>query len=205
MLGVLALAVPLGAVLVSAEAPGTFSRYATIAPENVAGAKDKKTGELSKLPSQLAAAPFGVGLASAGAAAGFGGNFTERVEGRTVGAETQYNFMADEVGLPGLILWVGLLVNLILLAVRRLRYIADIELRIDLAAVFAVLVAFLVMGISGPVTGSSAAGPFFWFTTGIAAYWFAGPGRRAFARTPAGAEGGEPFSVRRAPTRLSRT
>jgi hypothetical protein len=205
LLGIIALAVPLGAVLVSAEAPGTFSRYAEIAPGNAISAKDKKTGELSKLPSQLRAAPFGVGLGSAGAAAGFGGQFTEKVEGRTVGAETQYNFMADEVGLPGLVVWVSLLVYMIVLAVRRLRFIGDIELRIDLAGVSAVLVAFLIMGISGPVMGSSAAGPFFWFVTGIGAYWFAGPGRRAFAKAPAAVERGEPFTVLRAPPRFSPT
>ncbi len=176
LVGVLALAIPLGAVLIAAEAPGTFNRYAEIAPGNAVSAKDKKTGELSKLPHQLGAAPFGVGLASAGAASGFGGRVTEVLEGHGVGGETQYNFEGDELGIPGLILWVGLLLNMILLAVRRLRKIEDVELRIDLAGVFAVLVAFLIMGVSGPVM-SSAGGPYFWFAAGIAAYWFAGPGR----------------------------
>jgi hypothetical protein len=51
-------------------------------------------------------------------------------------------------------------------------------LRIELSAVFAVVVAFLLMGVSGPIMASPAAGPFFWFATGIAGYWFVGPGRR---------------------------
>jgi hypothetical protein len=34
---------------------------------------------------------------------------------------------------------------------------------------------------------SAAGGPFFWFTVGIAAYWFAGPGRGEPAE---GARGG---------------
>jgi hypothetical protein len=184
LLGVLALAVPLGAVLVSAEAPGTFSRYAEIAPGNAVSAKDKKTSELSHLPHQLLVAPLGVGLASVGAAAGFGGRVTEEFEGHGVGGETQYNFVADELGLPGLVLWLGLLINMLLLAARRLRQIADVELRIDLAGVFAVLVAFLLIGASGPVMGSAAGGPFFWFSAGIAAWWFAGPGRKAAATLP---------------------
>ena len=150
-------------------------------------AKDKKTGELAHLPHQLAVAPFGVGLASAGAASGFGGKVTEELEGHGVGGETQYNFEGDELGIPGLLLWVGLLINMILLAARRLRHVADVELRIDLAGVFAVLIAFLLMGVSGPVMGSAAGGPFFWFSAGIAAYWFAGPGRRASPTTGAGA------------------
>jgi hypothetical protein len=184
LLGVAALAVPLGALLVSAEAPGTFSRYAEIAPGNAVSAKDKKTGELSKLPHQLAVAPLGVGLASAGAASGFGGRVTEELEGHAVGGETQYSFEGDELGIPGLVIWIGLSLTMISLAVTRLRRIADIELRIDLAAVFALPAAFLIMGISGPVMGSAAAGPFFWFAAGIAAYWFAGPGRLTAAVAP---------------------
>jgi hypothetical protein len=188
VLAVLALTIPLAAVLVSVEAPGTFSRYAAIAPESVTSSKDKKTGELSRLPGQLAEAPLGVGLASVGAAGGFGGVVKERLNGHGVGAETQYNFVADELGIPGLVLWVALIVNVIVLATRRLRRIADIELRIELAAVFAVLVAFLLMGASVPIMASPAAGPFFWFATGIAAYWFSGPGRKsAAANSPSAA------------------
>ncbi|MCW3028229.1 MAG: hypothetical protein JWN81_1440 [Solirubrobacterales bacterium] len=179
LLGVLVLAVPLGAILVSVEAPGTFNRYAEIAPGNAVSAKDKKTSELTRLPHQLSVAPFGVGLASAGAASGFGGKVAETFEGHGVGGETQYNFLADEVGLPGLLLWAGLMFNLILLAARRLRHIADVELRIDLAGVFAVLISMLLIGISGPVMGSAALGSFFWFTAGIGSYWFLGPGRAA--------------------------
>jgi hypothetical protein len=33
------------------------------------------------------------------------------------------------------------------------------------------------MGFSGPVMTSAVLAPFFWFSAGIAAYWFAGPGR----------------------------
>jgi len=189
---VIVLAVPLGALLVSVEAPGTFSRYAEIAPERVVSAKDKKTGELSHVPHQLVVAPLGLGLASAGAAAGFGGLVTNQIEGKSVGAETQFNFMADEVGAPGLLLWLGLILSLILLSVQRLRRIADMELRIELSAVFAVLIAFLLMGVSGPIMASPAAGPFFWFTAGIAAYWFLGPGRREASKAPAGRAGAQP-------------
>jgi hypothetical protein len=183
ILGVLMLAVPLGAVLVAVEAPGTFNRYAEIAPGNAVGAKDKKTAELSKLPHQLAVAPFGVGLATAGAAAGFGGKGGEVFEGHGVGGETVYNYLGDEVGVPGLALWLALVLYLILLAVRRLRYIEDVELRIQLTAVFAVLVGFFLVGVSGPVMGSAAFASFFWFTTGIAAYWLA-PRRTTVSPAP---------------------
>jgi hypothetical protein len=179
LLGVLILAVPVGVVLVSVEAKGTFSRYSTISPENVASSKDKKTSSLKHIPALLEAAPFGVGLATAGAAAGFGGKQTELLEGHGVSAETQYNFIADELGLPGLLLWVALSFRLITLGLRRLRRVPDVELRLYLAALLSVLIAMAIMGFSGPTMSSAAFGPFFWFTAGVFGYWFLGPGRRA--------------------------
>jgi hypothetical protein len=187
LLGVLILVIPFAALLVSIESPGTFSRYAGIVPTNGAPVKDTKTNELSRLPHQLVSLPFGFGLGSTGAAGGFGGKATaNELEGHGVGAETQYNFVANELGAPGLILWVALSLNLILLAMRRLRRIGDIELRIDLAGVFAVIIALFLEGASGPTMTSAAAGPYFWFAAGIAAYWFAGPGRRGYPTLRAG-------------------
>jgi hypothetical protein len=182
LLGVAAVAIPLGAVFVSAEGSGTFSRYASIAPGSVTSAKDTKVTSLAQIPKTLRSAPFGVGLASVGAAAGFGGRSTELLEGHSVSAETQYNFVTDELGLLGLLLWVGLSIKLITLAVRRLRRVEDVEVRLDLAAIFASFIAFTIMGFSGPTMSSAAFGPFFWFTAGIAAYWFVGPGRTARVR-----------------------
>jgi hypothetical protein len=180
LLGVLLLAIPFGGLLIAFEAPGTFSRYTELGGSASSG-KDTKSGELAHLPHQLAIAPFGVGLASAGAATGFGGRVTNRLEGHSVGGETQFNFLGDELGIPGIALWYGLLLTLLVLAAARLRRIDDIEIRIALAGVFSVLVTFLVTGVSGPVT-SSAGGSYFWFAAGIGAYWLAGPGYRASLR-----------------------
>jgi len=171
------IAVPLGAVLVSVEGAGTFSRYTSIAPENVASSKDKKTSDLEHIPSQLAAAPFGVGLGTVGASAGFGGKASEELEGHNVSAETEYNFVIDEVGLPGLIVWVALTITLLTLVIRRLPKVKDVELRLYLAATFAPIVAYTIMGFSGPTMSSAAYGPYFWLSVGIASYWLVGPGR----------------------------
>jgi O-antigen ligase len=187
ILGVLVVAIPAGAVLVSIEAPGTFSRYTSISPENVTSSKDKKTGSLLHIPAQLEVAPFGVGLGTAGAASGFGGKQTDVLEGHGVSAETQYNFLIDELGLPGLLLWIAFSIRLLVLALRRLRRIPDVELRLYLAAVFSTFIAFTIMGFSGPTMASAAFGPYFWLTAGIAAYWFAGPGRTIHAKRTPGA------------------
>ncbi len=62
--------------------------------------------------------------------------------------------------------------RLIVLAVRGLGGVPDLELRIALAAVTATLIAFTLMGFSGPTMASATFGAFFWFTAGTAAYWF---------------------------------
>jgi hypothetical protein len=177
LLAVLALALPLGAVFVSSVGSSTFSRYESIAPGHVSTA-DTKTGTLLRIPHQIQTAPFGVGLGVVGAASGFGGVVSTPLEGHKVSAETQYNFVLDELGVLGLIVWVGLSVSVIALVLRRLGRVEDLELRVYLSAVFASFIAFTLIGVSGPTMNSAAFGPFFWFALGIAAYWFAGHGRR---------------------------
>jgi len=176
---VLVLAIPLGAVFVSSLGSSTFSRYSSLSSVG-SGNNDGKVASLSNIPKQIARAPFGAGLGTVGAATGFGGKQTEEgLEVHSVSAETQYNFVTDELGLPGLVLWALLTIRLLTLVLRRLTRIRDVELRVMLAAVFATLIAFTLIGFSGPTMSSAAFGPFFWLSVGIAAYWFVGPGWKA--------------------------
>ncbi|HSZ70331.1 MAG TPA: hypothetical protein VK756_08205 [Solirubrobacteraceae bacterium] len=167
-----ALALPLGALFVSSESANVFSRYESIEPHNVVQTSTSyKEKSLALIPRYIASAPFGFGLATAGSASTFGGKQTEALEGHGVSSETQYNYVEDELGVAGLILWVALALQVIVLVVRRLPRVADAEVRIDLAAIFAVFVAFALMGLEGSFMSSAAGGPFFWFSVGIAAYW----------------------------------
>jgi hypothetical protein len=180
-----AIAVPLGAVFISGVGEGVFSRYSNISPSQAAGTSTSyKSSTLAAIPRDIQNAPFGFGLGSTGAVSGFGGRTTVTLEGHGFSAETQYNMTVDELGLPGLIIWVGLTIQIILLVVKRLRFIRDVDLRISLAGVFAALIAYSIMGLSGPFVQSAAAGPFFWFAAGIASYWFAGPGYTAQQSDP---------------------
>jgi hypothetical protein len=183
ILAVVVLAVPLGALFVSSVRSGTFSRYESIRPGNAEASSTAgyKSAAWSLIPHEISVAPFGVGLGTVGAAGGFGGKTTELLEGHGVSAETQLNFVTDEIGAPGLVFWFALTITLIVLAVRRLRHVQDIELRIELAGVFAPFVAMVLMGFEGPIMTSAALGPYFWFATGVAGYWFAGPGRGSSA------------------------
>jgi hypothetical protein len=185
LLAIFALALPAGAIVASLVGRGTFARYSSLTPSKLIGSKDNKASSLKQIPGELGAAPLGLGLASVGAASGFGHKTVGVLNGHGVSAETQYNFIADELGIPGLLLWVGLTVKLIVLGFRRLPGIPDVEMRLYLSAVFATFIAFTFVGLSGPTMSSAALGPYFWFAVGIAAYWFAGAGR--FWRPPASA------------------
>ncbi len=176
LLVVVVLAFVVGSILGSDAGSGVFSRYASIAPSKAAStAVNYREKDLGQIPTDIKHYPFGAGLSSAGAGRFFGGLAVATIEGHTASGESQYNYVTLELGLPGLILWVALSANLILLAVRRLRVVKDVELRISLAAVFAAVIAFTVMGFAGPTMSSLPFGPYFWFSVGIASYWFADP------------------------------
>lgn len=178
----LALAVGLG--LSSAEGGGVFSRYLSITPSKVGSTVvNYRERTLLQIPKDITNAPFGVGLATVGAAAGFGESAHAEIEGQGASAESQYNYLTLELGLPGLLLWIALSVQLIVLGVRKLWSESDRELRLDLAVVLATIIAFALIGLAGPTTSGLPFGPYFWFAAGIFAYWCASP-RRAADRAP---------------------
>jgi hypothetical protein len=178
----LTFAVALG--LAAADGEGVFARYATISsPEQAASTSvDAKHRSPAPIPADITNTPFGVGLATVAAATGFGGVNKITIEEHSASAESQYNSVVLELGVVGLLLWIALTIKLAALALRRRGRVEDGELRVDLAAVFAGLLALTVMGFSGPTTYTSPAGPAFWFAVGIAAYWLAGRGVRAPGR-----------------------
>jgi hypothetical protein len=164
---------------------GVFSRYASITPGKAAGTSIGYRDEtLAQIPAVVGKYPFGAGLAIAGAGATFGGRPNKTVNGHPVTAESQYNYVNLELGFPGLLLWIALSITVIMLAVRGLRSVGDVELRLSLAAVFAVFIAFTVMGFVGPTMANLPFGPFFWFALGVAAYWFAGGWQRDHVSPP---------------------
>jgi hypothetical protein len=173
---VLAVAIPFAVGFVSIERSGTFSRYETFEKDSAGEVATHKAGAYTKIPSLIARAPFGIGLGTVGAVSGFGGKSTE-----SASSETQYNFVVDELGTPGLVLWVVMSLYIAALTATQLRFVRDEELAILLAGAFAPFSALILMGFSGPLTTSAALGPYFWFAIGIAAYWLRGPGRNALA------------------------
>jgi len=173
------VAIPLGAAYVSLLKPGTFRRYESLESSSASELATHKEGAYRLIPHELEAAPFGVGLGTVGAVAGFGGRAEQLLEGHGVSAETQYNLLADEVGAPGLVAWSLLSIYVIAVIVLGMRRIRDPELVLLLAAASAPFCILPITGTSGPFSVSPAAGSYYWFAIGIAAYWFAGGRRRA--------------------------
>src|SRR4029077_9259371 len=101
----------------------------------------------------------------------FGGKGKKvEIEGQGVSTEGTLNLIVIELGAPGLLLWLGLAITVIGLAVRRLRHIVDIELRTYLVAIFAIYISKHVAGFGGPNV-SRFGGALLWFAPGGAAYW----------------------------------
>jgi hypothetical protein len=173
LLVVSALTFALASILAPSAGKGVFSRYDSISPDKAASTSvSYRQGTLSQIPTVIDKYPLGAGLAVAGAGKNFGGQSTATIDGHSASAESQYNYVTLELGLLGLIFWVALSVMLIALAARGLRHIEDIDLRLCLAGIFAVVLAFTIMGFVGPTMSNLPFGPYFWFALGVAAYWF---------------------------------
>jgi hypothetical protein len=181
--GVLTIALitfAVGVSLLAIDGKGVFARQETLtstqsAQEHGGEAKERS---LSQIPSDLIHAPFGLGLGTSGSVAGFGGHQRLEIEGEKVKGGSAYTMLIEELGLPGLLLWIGLTVNVLALAARQLRRVRDTELRTYLVGLLTAFIALTLQGLSGPTLGVTV-GAFLWFVPGAIAYWFAGPGRAA--------------------------
>ncbi len=190
LVGLMVVAVLAGGVgwaLISADGGEIFARQESLSSLNQAEATggEAKERSLRQIPADIQHAPFGFGLGTLGSVAGFGGNEKVKIEEQRVSGSSVYNLLVVEVGLPGLLLWIGFSVNVLVLAVRRLRRIEDPELRLYLVAVVTGFVAFTIEGLAGTTLAVTPAGAYLWFVPGVVAYWFAGPGRRAMGKLDA--------------------
>ncbi len=182
LLAIVVLAIPAGALLVSALNKGTFQRYERIGINSETALH--KESAWNKIPKYVATSPLGFGLGNSGAVSGFGGHSNNLIEGHGLTSESEYNVLVKELGAPGLVLWPVLTIYVVALVARRMRGIRDGDLALCLAGTIAALAPFPIEGFSGFISASTASGPYFWFAIGVAAYWFVGPGRAQASLTP---------------------
>jgi hypothetical protein len=184
LLAVLGLAVGVAAGFEAYSGNGIFKRQETVPKALEAESSGGKGGDskvqlAAQLPREIFGHPLGSGLGTGAAAGGFGGKAPVTIEGQGASAQAGYNLVVFETGLAGLILFLGLAINVLLLAVRRLRSVQDVEVRTYLVAILAAYLAFTAAGFSGPTLAVFPGGTFLWFAPGVIAYWLAGPGRTA--------------------------
>lgn len=147
---------------------GTAKRAQSITPGKALSTFVSERGSSVKAFGGLASDhPLGVGLATAGPASGFQGTTLEQ----RFNAETQWNFLVLETGILGVVVYVGFLLTLMWLALRRIRLIEDPELRLYLAALAAPIVGMPIAGFSGITSASVPSAPFLWLVSGVLAYW----------------------------------
>jgi len=129
----------------------------------------ERGGSVQKFGEYAEDYPLGLGVGSVGPAA-------SRLSGRPIGTqalntETQWNFLVLEVGIAGFLLFVALNLALMVLALTRIRRVADARMRLRLAALAAPLFGLLAAGFAGPTSATVPPAPYMWFVAGVLSYW----------------------------------
>jgi hypothetical protein len=156
-------------ILTSNADEGAFDRYSDIAPGQAVGtAYEYRRDTIALVPEYIRDYPLGAGIGSKGPA---GSRVGRSTVGGSLNAESELTFLIIEVGLPGLLVMLGLHMTLVGRAMRRIRRLANAESRLLLAGVAAPLVALLATWIVGVSTATTPSSPYFWFSAGILSYW----------------------------------
>lgn len=159
-------------LLTSNSDDGAFDRYSDIAPNKaLATAYDYRRDTLTLIPDYIRDYPLGAGIGSVGPA---GGREGRGVTGSQLNAESQSTFLLIEVGLPGLLVLLGLHLKLVGVSMRRVRQLEDPQLRLLVAAIAAPLIALLATWFVGVSTATTPSGPYLWFAAGALSYWLVG-------------------------------
>ena len=154
------------------------NRARSIAPDKIVSSfSDERAASLKTLGRYVQEYPLGLGVGTVGPAAVVGGRRSET----GLNAETLWNFLILEAGLPGLAVMLTLMLRLMWIGLTRIRDSVDQNMRLYLAALAAPLFSLVVAGFAGPTTISVPYGPFLWLVGGVLSYWLITLPRRAGA------------------------
>jgi hypothetical protein len=166
--------------LASSAERGAFDRYASIAPNRAAQtAYDYRKDTLARVPDYALQRPLGAGLGSSGPGSSATGGATAGV---SLDAESEPTYLLIETGVPGLVVMLGLMLCLLVLALREIRRLPDDAVRLLLAGIAAPLFAIFATGAGGITTAATPTSPYFWFAAGIFAWWLYPDARRPVER-----------------------
>ena len=159
---------------------GIFDRYTIFQNRGaVSNTGEYKRGTLALLPESVAKHPLGEGFGSVGPASSIAG---APAASKTASGESQLNFLMVDVGVPGVLALLAMQLAVVVGSARAIRRLADVELRLLLSAVLAPLIAIGSLWFAAPVTSAPPLATYFWFASGVLAYWCFGrrddvPGR----------------------------
>jgi hypothetical protein len=142
----------------------SFDRYGTITPGSAASTLyDSRAATWSLTPRYMATIPFGAGLGKVGPAAnGAQSNWN---------AESEFNFLIVETGVPGLLVLIAFVLALFRTIVLGLRRERDPQAALLIAALAAPLFAYVVTWLVGVYTTAPPTAPYLWFSAGVISWW----------------------------------
>lgn len=143
-----------------------LARYESIAPRKLVDTSlQSRGGSLASIPAFVSEHPLGVGLGTLGPAATQG-----RLEQDTgANAENEFSFLLAEVGLPGALVLVGLMLVLLRAVVRVVRSCRDPVERLLLAGLTAPLLFLLVTSFTATWSTAAYTASYFWLVAGAVA------------------------------------
>ena len=154
-------------VVISSRDSATLGRYGSIVPGKAASTTlASRAGTWEQVPVYMGKIPFGAGIGSVGPAAGFWDN-------RTLdwNAESQFNFLLVEAGIPGLAVFLGFQAALFWAIVSGLRRERDSRTVVLLAGLAAPLFGYAVNWLVGVNTTSTPNAAYLWLAAGVISYW----------------------------------
>ena len=162
---------------VIAYSPATFYRYKSIAPNSVAGTiYTSRVGTWASIPQYMGKIPFGAGLGEVGPAA-------TKADGTATGwnAESQFNFLIVETGIPGLLVFLAFQAALCSTILKGLRRERDPHTVVLMAGLAAPLFCYAAGWFFGVTTTSTPNAPYVWLAAGIISWWLVTRQRAAAA------------------------
>jgi hypothetical protein len=157
--------------------PGTFYRYKSIAPSSAASTiYSSRVGTWATIPQYMREIPFGAGLGKVGPAAKKAGGMATDWN-----AESQFNFLIVETGIPGLLVFLSFQAALCSTVLRALRRERDPHTVVLMAGLAAPLFGFAVNWFIGVNTTSTPNAPYLWLAAGVISWWLVTRQRAAAA------------------------
>ena len=162
-------------------------RYSGLAPSSIISTTNHERGfAFAAIPHNIVTFPFGVGLGTAGPAAGSSGA-SHLALTQNLDAENEFAFLTLETGVPGMLVFIVFVVTLLFIGLSRVRHEPDRQARVLLAALIAPFAAVFVLFFVSAASPSVPTGPYIFAVGGIISYWLITlPARRAREARSAG-------------------